>query len=340
VYSSRTAPRDLIPSCGAFVMTQDDEYRFRLYDANSQEVLWVCHSRKEFALMGYCPMSKKIVGMIRSNRDGMDVFRDLAVWNLNTGNIILLSDESVHGLHISFSVSRAGTRLLAILSTTIMMWDLDSGRELIRCYARYTFGEPDACCFTTDDTKAIVVCKSLDEDNNKKCRLVVFDVGEPQSARSLSEDLKLPAKVGQIVSSFSSQMLAVASHTEIVLVDLRTETSVSLGATARSWYSICFGYDDMCIVALGFHDDGAHLSAYRINDGSTVFRVPMDFKSAYYSAVLKCSPSTHIFVSVRDADGRTTVRMLDGEGAVLQQSDVYNYIVADLYLSDPVAILL
>jgi WD40 repeat protein len=319
VFSSRTAPSGLVPSSGAFMMTQDREGRYRLYDAITQEVLWVCHSRKEVKLRKYCPTSNKIVGKTRDLKGENVLAEQLVVWHLNTGRLMHLADWSRRGL-IWTCVNNAGSRLITKDNKSAMtMWDLDTGSELDK-FQLGSFGTPTICCFTTDDSKVIVIVRSPATENT----YAVVDVVELKSARTVSKDLELSATARQVVSSFNSQMFAVVTCKEIVVVDLNKENISCRLIAEQEWLCVCFGYDDVCIVALGQHHDGTYIDVYRIADDVAVFRIPWNFKFPYAWA-MQCYPSPYIFLATMDADGHTVYVFDYTTGAKLQQSDVYHH---------------
>jgi WD40 repeat protein len=331
VHSSRTAPWGLVPTSGAFMMTQDDDGRYRLYDAISQEILWKCRSRKEVKFLNYSPASNKIVGETRDFQGKKFDADQVVVWNLNTGSLMLLSDWSTHGTLLTY-FNTEGTNLITMDCFCVALWDLHTGNELTQIELG-SYGSPIECCFTTDDSNVIIAAASSENE----CLLAVFDIDGPTSARSLSPDLKLSEEIRQIVSSFNSRMLAVVSVDEIVVVDLNTEAILLSWSVTLS--SVCFGYDDMCVIALGLRGTAGHIVACRIADGTAVFRIPWDLKSAY-ACRMQCSPSSNIFLKSWDANGHT-VDVLDYKtGAILQRSYVYNHLIVDMYVARPTMILL
>jgi WD40 repeat protein len=334
VFSSRTAPSGLVPSSGAFMMTQDMEGTYRLYDAISQEVLWMCHSRKEVELLKYCPASNKIVGKTRDLK-GENVRADqLVVWNLNTGRLMHLADWSRRIL-IWIDVNNAGSRLITQDSKCAMtMWDLDNGSQLDE-FQLNSFGIPVACCFTTDDNKVIIIARSPGNENT----YVVIDVVDPKSAGTVSKYLEVSATVPEVVSSFNSQMLAVVTSSEIAVVDLNRENVIRQMVAELKWLCACFGYDDMCIVALGVSLDGGHIGVYRITDGVAVVRIPWNFKLPY-AWTMQCSPSSCIFLTTMNADGHIVYVFDYTTGATLHRSDIYHHDTACMCVSQPITILL
>jgi hypothetical protein len=64
VICTGTAPGILTTASGTFMMTQDRDNVFRLFDAVSQEVLWMCDSRNELELIEYRPDSTRIVAYL------------------------------------------------------------------------------------------------------------------------------------------------------------------------------------------------------------------------------------------------------------------------------------
>jgi WD40 repeat protein len=330
VFSSRTAPSGLVPPSGAFMMTQDREGRYRLYDAISEEVLWVCKSYREVGLLEYCPTSNKIVGKTR-DLQGENVRADqLVVCNLNTGSLMHLADWSRRGW-IETCVNTVGSRLITEDSRyAITMWDLDTGSELEE-FQLSSLGTPITYRFTTDDSKAIVTVRSPANENT----YAVIDV----VARTVLKYLDMSATISEVVSSFNSQMLAVVTSKEIVVVDLNKENISCRMVAEQQWLCVCFGYDDVCIVALGRHHDGAYIDVYRIADGVAVFRIPWNFKFPYAWA-MQCSPSPCIFVTTMDADGHTVYVFDYTTGAKLQQSDVYHHCTVRMFVPQPTTILL
>jgi WD40 repeat protein len=150
-----TAPGILSSASGAFMMTQDRDNVFRLFDALSQEVLWMCGSRKELELIEYCPVSNKIVARATVFEPETAKTCQLAVWDLNTGNMLLLPKATQR--LIVRCINHAGTRItVSEGSEYCRIWDMDSGSELFRFQLNAMYSSM-ACCFARDDSKVAIV---------------------------------------------------------------------------------------------------------------------------------------------------------------------------------------
>jgi outer membrane protein assembly factor BamB len=155
-----------------------------------------------------------------------------------------------------------------------------------------------------------------------------------------SRNVKSLGLVRQVTSSFNSQMIAVVAGGKIVIVDLSAVSHSLLSVTAAFWNSTCFGCEDSCIVALSWDDGSQAVGAYRIADSVTLFRVPLRFDEIDSGGLLFATASK-IYLTVQDGDLRNIVYVFDyATGVQLQQSIVYDYPVAQLYVQEPEMILM
>jgi hypothetical protein len=337
VICTGAAPGILSAASGAFMMTQDKAKVFRLFDALSQEVLWMCDSRKALKLIEYCHMSNKIVAFVSVCRKPKIKGYQLAVWDLNRGNVLLL--PKVRQLLTVQCINQAGTRMIVSEGWKhCTMFDMDIGSKLFRFQLNSMYAH-DACCFTHDDSKVAVACIML---NTEHFALGVWEVAPTSNLlNTLSVDLKSPLGDPRIASSFNSQMLAVAFVSEIIIVDLSSGGHSVLPVATKAWCSICFGCDDSCVVTLCRGGCcGALVAVYRIADGGTVFHVPLRTYRAEFGCLL-CSNASKIFLAVGDDDFATVAYVFDyATGTLLQQSSGYDHYVARMYVPEPVMILM
>jgi WD40 repeat protein len=277
VICTGTAPGILTSASGAFMMTQDKDNVFRLFDALSQEVLWMCDSRKELELIEYCPVSNKILARVTVLEPETAKAYQLAVWDLNTGNMLLLPKATQR--LIVRCINHAGTRIIVSEgSEYYRIWDMDSGSELFRFQLNAMYSSM-ACCFARDDSKVAIVGHTLGGTN------IVIDIWEvaPRLGHQMfSTNVKSSSLICQVTSSCNNKVFAMATYHDIFVVDLSSANVSKLLVTAEFWYGICFGCDDCCIVALSFCGSQA-LGVYRIADSVTLFRVPVQF----YRAILE-----------------------------------------------------
>jgi hypothetical protein len=330
-----TAPGILSSASGAFMMTQDRDNVFRLFDALSQEVLWMCGSRKELELIEYCPVSNKIVARATVFEPETAKTCQLAVWDLNTGNMLLLPKATQR--LIVRCINHAGTRItVSEGSEYYRIWDMDSGSELFRFQLNAMYSSM-ACCFARDDSKVAIVGHTLGGTN------IVIDIWEvaPRLGHQMfSTNVKSSGLICQVTSSCNNKVFAMATYHDIFVVDLSSANVSKLLVTAEFWYGICFGCDDSCIVTLSLDDGSQALGVYRIADSVTLFRVPVQFYRANFGRIL-VAVSSKIYLIVREGGPRRTVCVFDyATGAKLQQSSVFKYPLAQLYVPEPEMILM
>jgi hypothetical protein len=336
VICTGTAPGILTTASGTFMMTQDRDNVFRLFDAVSQEVLWMCDSRKELELIEYSPVSNRIVAymMGREPESGKAYFR-LAVWDLNTGNVLFVPKGTRH--QTVRCINHVGTRIIVSEGfETLAMLDLDTGSELLR-FRLTSVCAIIGCCFTHDDSKVAIVrhIQSVTD-----FAIDVWEVAPRLGFQIFSRNVKSPALIGPPTSSCSNEMFAVATDREIFVGDLISAKYALLSVTADFWYSICFGCDDSCIVALSLEGGSRGLGVYRIADSVTLFRVSLQFCRADAGRILFAT-SSKIYLTVLEGDNRSIVYVFDyATGAKLQQSGVYKYPRTQLYVAEPEMILM
>jgi hypothetical protein len=156
VICTGTAPGILSSVSGAFMITQDNENVFRLFHALSQEVLWVCDSRKELELIEYCPVSNRIVAYVTVPETKTAKACQLAVWDLSTGKVLLLPGAEGPRQQVVLCINRAGTRIIVSEYSNAAMLDIETGSELLQF--QFSSGcSVMACCFTHDDSKVAIV---------------------------------------------------------------------------------------------------------------------------------------------------------------------------------------
>jgi WD40 repeat protein len=336
VICTGTAPGILTTASGTFMMTQDRDNVFRLFDAVSQEVLWMCDSHKELELKAYCPVSNKIVAYMSVPKTERAKACQLAVWDLNTGKVLLLPAAADRRHQALLCINRVGTRIIVTEQLNPAMMDLEARSELLR-FQLSSGCVVVACCFTRDGSKVAVV-SSLPSVTN-----FAFDVWEGAPTLGLpifSRNVKSPELIRLPTSSFNSQMIAVVAGGKIVVMDLSADSHLLLPMTAVFWYSICFGCDDNCIVALRSGGGTEALGVYRISDSVTLFRVPLKFNGADIGRKLFAT-SSKIYLAVGEGGTHSIVCVFDyATGAKLQQSSVYKYPRAQLYVPEPEMILM
>jgi hypothetical protein len=335
VICTGAAPGILSSASGAFMMTQDKDNVFRLFDALSQEVLWMCDSRKELVLKAYSPMSNKIVALVTVGGPETAKGYQLALWDLSMGNVLLLT--KVTQILIVHCFNHGGTRIIVSKgSEHFMMLDMDSGSELFRFQLNLIYAQI-ACCFTHDDSKVAIVSHPLSGTN---FAVDIWEVAPRLGLQMFSRNVKSPGLIRKVTSSFNSQMIAIAAGGNIVIMDLSSANHSLLSETSEPWYRICFGCDDSCIVALSLDGGSKSLGVYRIADSVALFRIPLRFCIAVFGGTLFASASK-IYLTVLDGDLRSIVYVFDyTTGAKLQQSSVYDYPIAQLFVREPVMILM
>jgi WD40 repeat protein len=335
VICTGTAPGILSSASGAFMMTQDGDNVFRLFDALSQDVLWMCDSRKELELIEYCPVSNRIVAYVTVPKPQLTEGCQLAVWDLNTGNVLFVPKATRQ--QIVRCINHGGTR--SIVSEgyeQLTMLDIEAGSELVRFQlssGRAIVG----CCFTHDDNKVALVRHTLRVTD---FTIDIWEVAPRLGLQIFSQNVKSPALIRPPTSSCNNKMFAVATDREIFVVDLSAGSHLLLSVTAEFWYSICFGCDDSCIVALGLDGGSRSLGVYRIADSVTLFRISLRFRTTVFGGIIFATASK-IYLTVLDGDLRSIVYVFDyTTGAKLQQSSVYDYPIAQLFVREPVMILM
>jgi hypothetical protein len=338
VIGTSTAPGMLSSASGAFMMTQDKDKVFRLVDALSQEVLWMCDSRKELELIEYYLVSDRIVACVCVPEPETAKAYQLAVWDLNTGNVLFVPTATRQ--QMVQCINHAGTRIIVSEEfESLTMLDMEAGTELLR-FQLSSECTVIACCFTHDDSKVAIVSRTL---CLTEFAIDVWEVAPTVGLLMFSTKGKSPALISQVISSFNSQILAVLVVRGISLVDSSTGNHSLLSVTAESWYSICFGCDDSCNVALSFDDCSISLGVYRIADCITLFRVPVQFRVPCRADIgrILFATSSKIYLTVLERHRRSMLYVFDfATGAKLQQSGAYEYPVARLYVPEPQMILM
>jgi hypothetical protein len=233
-------------------------------------------------------------------------------------------------------INRAGTRIIVSEGfETVTMWDTETGSELLR-FQLNSGCSVMACCFTHDDCKVAIVSHTLSEKN---CAIDVWEVAPRLGFLMFSRNVKSRGLVRQVTSSFSSQMIAVVAGGKVVIVDLSVGSHLLVSVTAEYWNSICFGCDDSCIVALSLEDGSQVVGVYRIADSVTLYRVPLQLLADVGSILV--AASSKLYLNILDVHMRSIVYVFDyATGATLQQSIVYKYPVAKLYVAEPEMILM
>jgi hypothetical protein len=337
VICTGTAPGILSSASGAFMMTQDKNKVFRLFDALSQEVLWMCDSRKELEMIEYCPVSDRIVACVSVPEPETTKACQQAIWDLNTGKVLLLPEAADRRHQAVLCINRAGTRIIVAQGyPNPVMLDTETGSELLR-FQLNSGSSVMACCFTHDNSKVAIVSHTL---SVKNYAVDIWEVAPWLGLLMFSRNVISPGPIWQVTSSFNSQMIAFVAGGKIVVMELSMGSHLLLSVTAEVWYGICFGCDDSCIVAVGLDGGSKSLGVYRIADSVALFRVPLQFSTDIIWGEL-FAISSKIYLAVRDTGMRSTVSVLDyATGATLQQSIVYKYPVAQLYVPEPEMILM
>jgi hypothetical protein len=336
VICTGTAPGILSAASGAFMMTQDKDNVIRLFDALSQEVLWMCDSRKELELIEYCPVSNKILARVTVLEPETAKAYQLAVWDLNTGNMLLLPKATQR--LIAHCINHAGTRIIVSSEGCehCTMLDMVSGSEMFRFQLNSMYAH-DACCFTHDDSKVAIVSHTRSGTN---FAIDIWEVALRLGLQMFSRNVKSLGLVKQVISSFNSQMIAVVDGGKVVIVDLSAGSHSLLSGTVEYWYRICFACDDSCIVALSMYDGSQSVGVYRIVDSVTLFHIPLRLHITDIGVILFAT-SSKIYLTVREGGARSIVYAFDyATGAMLQQSSFYEYPLAQLYVPEPKMILM
>jgi hypothetical protein len=319
------------PSSGAIVLV-DCGKTVKFCDALSHdEVLGSYKNTYDVRPVQYCPRSNKILALVD---DGSE---RLAVWNLSTNGLRILSGASKHQL---VCINSAGTRLITYRTTSdyAVMWDLETGSELFRldkeAHAHIHF------CFTVDDSR--IVFEEIDEQGIMSVNVWGADADEPLLTVVLPPSVLVQCK--GVSSSSNSQLIGVWTEGEIYVFDINTGI-VSLHL-AKDCLEFCFGCDDTCIIII-FHDHSCtrtHIEAYRIEDGSLLYG--LIHRVEFSGGILRVLPgpsSVYIFGMTCYKDD--LVCEFDSASGQMRRSVTKvaksdNNVLTDIYLAIPTSILL
>jgi hypothetical protein len=152
-------------------------------------------------------------------------------------------------------------------------------------------------------------------------------------------DDSIPGAMPEQTSSSNNTLFAMATDREIFVVDSSLGTHSLLSVTAEFWYGICFGCDDSCIIALCVDGGSKDVGVYRIADSVTMFRASLQFLTVGSGRILFAAASK-IYLTVLEGHKRNIVYVFDYATGARQQSNVYVYPVAQLYVPDPVMLLM
>jgi hypothetical protein len=334
VFRTGTAPGVLTSASGTFMITQDTDKVFRLFDALSREVLWVCDSRKELYLNAYCHMSNKIVAHVTVTEHGAPTAYELAVWDLNTGKILLLLEAGDRRQRVH-CIDRTGTRIIVSQGyNDAAMLDMETGSKLFQLHLN-PWWLWTAFHFTRDDSRVAIASRLPNSD----LVLAVWEAPAIIFLHTVTEDLIVPTHVKQVTSSVNNEMFAIATSRDIVMVDMITDISSVLSVPTNCWYSLCFGCDDTCIVAVGWDVITTHLGVFRIVDSAIRFWVPLPF--AVMTEGSLCATASKIYLTGTEDGSRNIAYVFDyATGATLQQSSAYDYPIARMYVPEPLMILM